>query len=82
MPSTCEVSWHEIPASCEYPSRCSPLSRDNHRDMPDMSRYKLPSFDDLVAIEPQEKCEEWEGCAVDVLGALLCDYWMSSKDSE
>ncbi len=83
LPSTCEASWHEILVSCEHPSRCSPRhGSDNRRDMPDMSRYELSSFDDLVAVEPREKCEEQAGNAVDVLGASLCDYWMSSKDSK
>ncbi len=57
--------------SHEQPSRCSPRCSDNHGDMPDMSRYELLSFDDLDAIEPQEKCEEQAGSAVAVLGALL-----------
>ncbi len=69
--------------SREQFSRCFPRhSSDNRWDMPDMSRYKLSSFDDLVAVEPREKCEERVGSAVAVLGASLCDYWMSSKDSE
>ncbi len=68
---------HEQPRGC---SSCH--SSDHRQDMPDMSRYKLSSFDDLVTVEPREKCEEWGGRVVTVLGVSLCDFWMSSKDSE